>query len=321
MSAFPFELVIPSFIAGIFTFLAPCTLPLVPGYLAYISGTSSRNLSTTEGSTAERRHILISAVLFVLGFTTIFLVFGVAASRFGGTLIAYRNILFPIGGAFLILFGLMLAGVVHLVPLSYSGTSAVPLRLTRGNYISAFIFGAAFAVGWSPCIGPVLGTILTIAATQGSGTAGAILLGSFALGLAVPFLLIAYGIGSATRRITAYLNFTTKYRRSILAAMGLLAGFLTATILFAIPQVRTLTIGNIVLNSLPFILPVAGAWALIAIGKHRETDPVSFGGGITIVLLGVLLAMGKLGALISYSFLILGRFGLSALENALMRFL
>ncbi|MEK7660223.1 MAG: cytochrome c biogenesis protein CcdA [Patescibacteria group bacterium] len=321
MPSFPFELVIPSFIAGLFTFLAPCTLPLVPGYLAYISGTSSRDLATTDSGGGQRKRVMASAVLFVSGFTFIFLIFGVAASRFGGALISYRSVLFPIGGAFLILFGLELAGLLHIAALSQHQAIALPARLRRGNKITAFLFGATFAVGWSPCIGPILGTILTIAATRGSETIGAVLLGSFALGLAVPFLLIGYSIGSASGRIASYLAFTERRKRWILGVMGIVVGFLFATILYAIPAIRATGIGKFALITLPMVLPLAGAWLIVRVGERTNADPVSFGGGITIVLLGILLALGKLGYLISYAFMILGRFGLGALENALMRFL
>lgn len=321
MPAFPFELIIPAFIAGIFTFLAPCTLPLVPGYLAYISGTSSGALSDPSTLRTAQRRILLNSVAFVLGFTLIFIFFGLAASRIGNVLLVYRTALVRIAGIFLILFGLQMSGVLRVPALMRDRIPTVPASFRRGNTLTSILFGAAFAVGWSPCIGPVLGTILTFAATNGSETIGAVLLGSFALGLATPFLVIALSISSATERITSYIAFTQKKKALILSVIGTLVGFLIATILFAIPFIRTSAIGTSLLLTLPFILPIVGAWALVRLGKHTSVDPITFGGGITITLLGILLGLNKLGFLISYAFMVLGNLGLGALERVLMRFL
>ena len=321
MSAFPFELVLPAFIAGLFTFLAPCTLPLVPGYLAYISGTSSQALTDQRANTRTRRRIILSALAFIIGFSIVFILFGLVASSAGSLLQTHRTLLVRLGGTFLLLFGLSMIGALRIPALTHEHPVRIPPWLRRGGVLPSVLFGAAFAVGWSPCIGPILGTILTIAATSGSESTGILLLASYAMGLAAPFLIIAFSIGSASASIETYLALTTRYKKMILGVVGLLAGFLIATALFSITSVRANALGELLLITLPFIFPLLGATLLIYFGSRSITDPVTYAGGVTIALLGILLALNKLGVFISYSFLILGQWGLGALEEWLMRFL
>lgn len=186
------ELIIPAFIAGILTFLAPCTLPLVPGYLAFISG---------------GRRVFVNGLLYVLGFSLVFVVLGSLLGFLGATLGPYRRYLAQIGGLFVIVFGLYLTGLLRLPFLSFLDAErhvSWGRHLKPGSPVSSFLFGVVFALGWTPCVGPILGAVLTLAATTATVGQGAFLLGVFALGLAIPFLLVAAGVERATRLIAAW---------------------------------------------------------------------------------------------------------------------
>lgn len=193
------NLAIPSFIAGLLTFLAPCTLPLVPGYLGFISGVSPRDLKEASGS--ARRKIFMNGVMYVVGFSAVFIVLGSLFGLGGAALFKYRVWLSRIGGVFVILFGLYMMHVFEIPFLASDRKLQPPKALKPGNPLSSLIFGATFAFGWSPCVGPILGSVLFLASTSATVAQGAFLLFIFSLGLAVPFLIIAIGIGSATQYI------------------------------------------------------------------------------------------------------------------------
>lgn len=197
-------LIIPAFIAGVLTFVAPCTLPLVPAYLAFISGVSLKDIHTASHGVQARRKIMTSGVLFVLGFSAVFIFFGALAGLGGVALSQYRPIIANIGALIVILFGLYMTGLLRLPALSFL-QSDHHLSLGRyakpGSPLSSLLFGMAFAVGWTPCIGPILGSVLTLAASSETVGRGALLLAVFSLGLAVPFLVIAATVGSAIRFI------------------------------------------------------------------------------------------------------------------------
>jgi cytochrome c-type biogenesis protein len=197
------------FIAGVLMFLAPCTLPLVPAYLAFISGVRSDELKNPETRIHARKAILINGIAFVLGFSTVFVGFGFLAGFFGAFIGQFRNILSQIGGGFIILFGLMMLNVVKFEPLIRERKMKVPAFLTPGHPTSAFGIGATFALGWTPCVGPVLASVLLLATTQTTALQGGLLLGIFSLGLAVPFLLTALAYAQASAFIPRISNFTT----------------------------------------------------------------------------------------------------------------
>jgi len=204
-----FSLIIPAFIAGILTFLAPCTLPLVPGYLGFISGVSVQDLQDPLKSKSVRRRIFLNGLLFVIGFSLIFILLGSLFGLGGSALAQYRIWLSRIGGIFVILFGLFMIGALRLQFLNVEKNIGRIKALKPGNPVSSLIFGATFAFGWTPCVGPILGSILTLAAASTTVGQGAFLLSVFSLGLAVPFLIIAGGIGSASNyisRLSKYLN-------------------------------------------------------------------------------------------------------------------
>lgn len=182
------SLVLPAFLAGILTFLAPCTLPLLPGYLAFISGVSAE---TGARSGRQRRLVFVNGLAFVAGFSAVFIFFGTAVGFFGTALAEYRLLLGRIGGAFVILFGLFLLGSGRLPFLAREFRLRPPAWIRPGRPLSSLLFGITFSLGWTPCVGPILGSVLTLAAAHSTAGEGAVLLGIFSLGLALPFLFIA----------------------------------------------------------------------------------------------------------------------------------
>lgn len=174
--------------AGAISFLSPCVLPLVPGYLSFIAGSEEQNVGARA-----RVHTLVHATSFVAGFTTIFVLLGLGSQAIGGWLMHYRYEANLIGGALVMLFGLSMTGALRLHWLlgdyRWRGPSLIRSPAT------AYTLGVAFAFGWTPCIGPVLASILVVTST--SAAAGAILLGAYGLGLGIPFLLTALLSGTA----------------------------------------------------------------------------------------------------------------------------
>ncbi|MBI4050311.1 MAG: sulfite exporter TauE/SafE family protein [Candidatus Doudnabacteria bacterium] len=206
------SLAIPAFIAGILTFLAPCTLPLVPGYLSFISGVSAQDLNNPETHARARRRVFLNGLFYVIGFSLVFILLGSLFGLGGAALAQYRIWLSRIGGFFVIFFGLYMLGILKLPIFNFLQAEkqvSVGKWLTPGKPVSSLLFGSAFAFGWSPCVGPVLGSVLLLASSSTTVGQGAVLLAIFSAGLAIPFLLIAAGIGSVgnfLRKISRYLN-------------------------------------------------------------------------------------------------------------------
>lgn len=217
--------VVPAFIAGLLTFLAPCTLPLVPGYLSFIGGVSLQDLKDPAKAASARRKIFLNGIFYVIGFSAVFILLGSLFGWGGSALAQYRVPLSRIGGVFVIFFGLYMMHVISLPFFSFLGGERrirLPQSIKPGNPTSSFVFGSVFAFGWTPCVGPVLGAILTLAASSTTVGQGAFLLAVFSLGLAVPFLLIAAGIGSASR----YLGCLALYLNAVSVIGGLFLVFL-----------------------------------------------------------------------------------------------
>mgnify|MGYP001815636530 FL=1 len=172
--------------AGIISFLSPCVLPIVPPYLAYMSGVS---LNEIEGSQAARRKAVVAALCFVLGLSTVFLFLGFTASAFGAFFLQNQQLFAQISGVVVIVFGAHFLGIFRIPFLDREA------RIEAGDHggtsFGAYILGLAFAFGWTPCIGPQLGAILSLAASEASVARGTMLLGIYALGLGLPFLLAA----------------------------------------------------------------------------------------------------------------------------------
>jgi cytochrome c-type biogenesis protein len=215
-----------AFLAGLASFLSPCVLPLVPGYVSLISGVSIDRLTADEGSRASaRRAVILNSLAFNVGLSMIFISLGAAAGFLGASIL--NNIwLRVIGGVVIIGFGLQLMGVLKIAAL-YRDTRFFSQQKPRGIF-GSFTLGLAFAAGWTPCIGPILGGIIGLAATSGGWRSGLILSSFYAMGLAVPFLLTGLGINQ-------FLGFYSKFRKhlhkvevasgSILIIIGLVVAF------------------------------------------------------------------------------------------------
>lgn len=190
--------VLTAFIAGVVSFLSPCVLPLVPGYLSYIAGHSADGAN--QPTTARSRYTDFGlSTLFVLGFSTVFIALGASATSLGRLLLAYRYETNIIGGALITLFGLFMTG---LIPLPWLARDLrFHTRIAGGRPLGAYGLGLAFGAGWTPCIGPVLGAILTLSAVSSNTGAGIALLSAYALGLGVPFLAAALFTGGLARRL------------------------------------------------------------------------------------------------------------------------
>lgn len=218
---------IPVFIAGIFTFLAPCSLPLVPGFLAFISGVSFSDIQ--DGADVKtRRKILVNAVMYVIGFSLIFILLGSIFGFVGMALAQYRFWLYRFGGLFIIFFGLYL---VHFFDLPFFKIFFKDYhfrfgsKLMPGKPLSSLIFGMIFALGWTPCIGPILGTVLILVAAGGTLIQGAFYLMIFSLGLALPYLFLGLAFSQVTRyirKISKFLNIVSIIGGIFLIILGLL---------------------------------------------------------------------------------------------------
>jgi cytochrome c-type biogenesis protein len=186
------------FIAGVISFLSPCVLPLVPGYVSYIAGQSMSDSSTSRALVVRVRALALSAC-FVLGFATIFVILGASATALGQALISYRYELNLIGGLVVIGFGLFATGLLR--PSWLQRDFRFDIVLPGGRPVAAYSLGMAFAFGWTPCIGPVLGAILTVSAASATVAEGVKLLAVYSLGLGIPFLLVAVFTGGLLARL------------------------------------------------------------------------------------------------------------------------
>tara|TARA_B100000886_G_C20348972_1_gene459997 strand:- start:212 stop:958 length:747 start_codon:yes stop_codon:yes gene_type:complete len=176
--------VLVSILAGLISFLSPCVLPIVPPYLAYMSG-----ISLDSSAEKSNLKVVTVAAFFVMGLSTVFLILGVAASSFGILLLGYRDLLTTLAGLLIMCFGLHFLGIVRIPLLNREVRFDVGDK--GGSFFGAYLLGLAFAFGWTPCIGPQLGAILSLAASEASLYKGMILLGFYALGLGIPFLIVA----------------------------------------------------------------------------------------------------------------------------------
>ena len=177
-----------AFAAGTISFLSPCVLPLVPAYVSYIAGQSIVHPTAPRAMIARLQAIALSAC-FVLGFTTIFVILGASATALGEALISYKYELNIVGGAIVIGFGLFTIGLLR--PSWLQRDIRLALQFPGGHPIAAYALGMAFAFGWTPCIGPMLGTILTVSAASATVAKGTAFLAVYSFGLGVPFLLAA----------------------------------------------------------------------------------------------------------------------------------
>lgn len=206
-----------AFLAGLLSFLSPCVLPLVPSYVGFLTG------MTLPEMTGRRRIALTHALLFVAGFSLIFVLLGASATALGGALKYYQTWIARVGGVLVILFGLLCLGVVKVGFLEQE--RRLQLQHKPVGYLGSVLVGMAFGAGWTPCIGPVLGAILSLAATSDSVPRGMLLLGVYSAGLAVPFLLAAVAVESFLewfQRFRRYLPWVMRVSGVLLIFVGIL---------------------------------------------------------------------------------------------------
>jgi cytochrome c-type biogenesis protein len=210
-------------LGGLVSFLSPCVLPLVPPYLCYMAGVSLGQLTAADGQGVARRRVVLSAGSFVLGFTTVFVILGAAASAIGQLVRTHLDVLSVVGGIIIILMGLHFLGVFRIAFLDRE--ARFNARTQPPGPVGSYVMGLAFAFGWTPCIGPVLAAILAVAGTEETVLRGASLLAAYSLGLGIPFLIAALFAGSFMRfmaRFRAYLGAVEKTMGGLLVLTGFL---------------------------------------------------------------------------------------------------
>jgi cytochrome c-type biogenesis protein len=183
-----------AFAAGIFSFLSPCVLPLIPSYLSFVSGVSLEEMRSDQARTQVRGRVVLNSLAFILGFSLVFVSLGASASFLGSLFLSYRNIIRIGGGIFILLVGLYLVGAFKIAALDRY--LQFNLKDKPAGYLGSVLVGITFAVAWTPCVGPILGATLALASTAGEVGRGTFLLMSYAAGLALPFFLSALAINS-----------------------------------------------------------------------------------------------------------------------------
>jgi cytochrome c-type biogenesis protein len=194
--------VVVAFTAGLFSFLSPCVLPLFPSYLSFVTGMSVADLQS-DLTAAMRRRVLLHSIAFIAGFSLVFVSLGASFSAAGQFLLDYRDVIQKIGGVLIVIFGLYIAGFLKVGFLGR--TQQFQLREKPAGYVGSALVGITFAIGWTPCVGPILGAILSLASTADNVGRGIALLFAYSAGLGVPFLLSSLALG-------AFLKFFRRYR-------------------------------------------------------------------------------------------------------------
>ena len=195
-----------AFAAGIFSFLSPCVLPLVPSYISFISGVSLEDMRHDKTLKRMRARVVLNSIAFIAGFSLVFISLGVSASFLGSLFFGYRNTIRIFGGLFILLVGLYLIGLFKIPALERY--LQFNLRDKPAGYLGSVLVGITFAVAWTPCVGPILGAILALAGTSGEIGRGTLLLSTYAAGLGLPFFLSAVAINS-------FMQFSQSFRRYI----------------------------------------------------------------------------------------------------------
>ena len=227
-----------SFFAGMISFLSPCVLPLIPGYLSFICGTDLENLQKKS-----KYFILQKSALFVLGFSLIFILLGASSTFFGSFFLAKSQIFSNIIAVIIIIFGLYLTGIINFN--FFNNEFRFYISKYSNNFSFPFVVGMGFAFGWTPCIGPILGSILALASLENSLSQGIFLLLIYSIGLGVPFMLAGYYMGN-------FLLFSKKARKSIMAIQKISGVVLIITgVLIFTSKLQTL--GFYILNLFPFL--------------------------------------------------------------------
>jgi cytochrome c-type biogenesis protein len=215
-------------IAGLVSFLSPCVLPLVPPYLIYLTGATIEHVANDEAAASSKRAVMMSALLFVLGFSTVFVALGASASLIGGLIRAWSAQLSILAGIVIIVMGLHFLGLTRIGLLMREGRLPIPKPVRLWG---AYLMGLAFAFGWTPCIGPILAAILSIAAAEATVAKGAGLLAVYSAGLGIPFLIAAFMVEQFSElfaRMKAHLATVERAMGVLLVVTGI--GFLTGAV-------------------------------------------------------------------------------------------
>jgi cytochrome c-type biogenesis protein len=234
-----------AFAAGIFSFLSPCVLPLVPSYLSFISGISLERMRSDQGLSRTRWRIILNAIAFIVGFSLVFVSLGASASFLGSLFLAYRNVIRVAGGLLILLVGFYLIGLFK-VP-AFERYLQFNLQDRPAGYFGSVLVGVTFAVAWTPCVGPVLGAILALAGSSAELGRGILLLTGYAAGLALPFFLSAIAINW-------FFQFSRAFRRYIHAV------HVAGGILLVIAALLLLTDYMTLLNT--YVLRLTPDWLL-----------------------------------------------------------
>lgn len=215
-----------AFTAGILSFVSPCVLPLIPSYLTYITGVSFKELTDAKAKGRLRWATMLHSLLFIMGFSVVFILMGASASYLGQLLIEYQEWIMKGGGVLIILLGIHFTGIINIPFLQME--KRFELRKKPLGHLGSFFVGVVFAAGWTPCIGPILSSILIYASTSKSFTTGVLLLTVYSLGLGIPFFLASLAFNSflsAFDKIKRYMRWVTLASGILLIVIGIL--FLT----------------------------------------------------------------------------------------------
>lgn len=211
-------------IAGLLSFFSPCILPLIPAYFSFITGLTLDEL--TENKREIRLKVILATLFYVAGFSFIFILFGASASFLGGVATQYSWVVRYLGGGIILVFGLHLLGIINIKGLNFE--KKIHIKEKPLHLVGTFIIGMAFGAGWSPCIGPMLGSILIVAGNQDTVMEGVLLLAVYSSGLAIPFLLMSFFINSIIeimKRATRFIGILNKISGVLLIIIGLLLIF------------------------------------------------------------------------------------------------
>jgi len=211
-----------AFVAGLLSFFSPCVLPLIPAYFTVITGFSIEEL-TEKYNSEIRKKVFLSTFLFVLGFSLVFILMGASASYLGGLMYTYKKLIRIIGGILIIILGIHLTGLIRIPGLDFE--KRITLEKKPLHFLGTLIIGMAFGAGWSPCIGPLLGSILIIAGSQETVWQGVILLGIYSAGLAIPFIIISIFINfllTFIKKASKVLKYVNVVAGVVLIVVGLI---------------------------------------------------------------------------------------------------
>lgn len=230
-----------AFLAGGLSFVSPCVLPLIPGYISFISGVSLEELADKERASKHLARVAVNTIFFVIGFSMIFIILGASASFIGGWLLQNMPIFNKIAGVVIFLLGLHVAGVFRFKFLDYERRFQTSSK--KFGILGSIIIGIAFAFGWTPCIGPILGSILTLAANQETVSQGVILLSFYSAGLGIPFILTALLFNF----LIGFFGFIKRHFRAVELISGGLLMLIGVLIFFNLLQI----IANYLLEAFP----------------------------------------------------------------------